>query len=124
VAELGFEYDDNNYYRGECSGSYPRTAYRSEDKARQVCEELNLIDFKSYFNGRDIKSYGDLDWMIESNEENNKIFSKLFGTDVEGWWANDSVDFVIKPTKEDWETLYNCFKVSWYTVCSVKMSEE
>lgn len=122
VGELGYEYDDNNYYRGEGSGSYPRTAYRTEKKAREVCEELNLQEFKSLFKSRDIQNYGDLGYMLDADNENtNKVFNKYFGTGAGEWWDNSDVDWVVKPTEEAWEELYDCFNVSWYTVTSVTL---
>lgn len=124
VSELGFEYDDNNYYREKGSGGYPRTAYSSEDKANQVCEELNLEEFKNLFSNREIQNYGDLGYMLDAdNEKTNAVFNKYFGTDAGEWWDNQDVDWVVRPTEKSWAELYDCFDVSWYDVTSVKVGD-
>ena len=123
VAELGYEYDDNNYYRGEGSGSIPRTAYRTEEKARKVCDELNLEEFKNLFDNRDIFNYGDIDWILRNDDNTEALFSKYFGSTVDNWFSDADVDWVIKPTDEDYKNLYDCFNISWFTVTSVLMED-
>lgn len=122
VSEFGYEYDDNNYFRGENTGYYPRTAHRSEKKANEVCDSLNLSEFKNLFSNREIINYGELGYMLDDDNESNKaVFLKYFGTTPDEWWDNPDVDWVVKPTEESWQELYTCFDVSWYNVTMVNL---
>ena len=42
VMEIGWEYNDENYYRPESGGGIPTTAYRSKVEAQSACYEMNI----------------------------------------------------------------------------------
>jgi len=42
VMEIGWEYNDENYYRPESEGGVPRTAYRDKDDAEEERCRLNI----------------------------------------------------------------------------------
>ena len=41
VMEIGWEYNDENYYRPEDEDGIPKVAYESKEEAHAVCAEAN-----------------------------------------------------------------------------------
>lgn len=41
VMEIGWEYNDENYYRAESEGGTPKVAYRNKEDAQIACAEMN-----------------------------------------------------------------------------------
>jgi len=41
VMEIGWEYNDENYYRPESAGGLPKVAYESKEDARVACAKMN-----------------------------------------------------------------------------------
>jgi hypothetical protein len=56
---------------------------------------------------------------MTKNEETKKVFNKYFACTPLEWWDNNEVDWVVKPTQENWEELYQCFDVSWLIAMSL-----
>lgn len=50
VSEIGFEYDDNNYFLPESGGVNPRKAFASRDKAEAYVDQQNFEKFKILWN--------------------------------------------------------------------------
>ena len=45
--EIGWEYNDENWYRPECEGGMPKIAYESKEDARIACAEINAKKLES-----------------------------------------------------------------------------
>ena len=52
VVEIGWEYNDEYYYRGECGGGNPRKIFLSKDSADFECEKLNEKEKSSKYADR------------------------------------------------------------------------
>ena len=124
AAQVGWDYDDNNYYRTD--GNHPTKAFRDRKKAEQFVLEKNISSFKGEWGS--IREYGGYDLNNLLNFDSNKrkmksIFKKLFELSPEDWLNDYSVDFVVKPTEEDWSNLYNLFNVEFYELTEVEIDE-
>ena len=122
ISELGWEYDDNNYYRSDSGGGSPIVAYRSWEKAEQACKQKNINFFKDYLSSGEIKDYYCYreDLISDEGEKIQQIFAKFFGCSVTNWYEND-VELAIKPTPKEWEELYDCFSVEWFQVTEINV---
>lgn len=41
ISKIGWEYNDENYYRPESEGGMPVKAYNTQEKAQAECDKLN-----------------------------------------------------------------------------------
>tara|TARA_R110000772_G_scaffold267971_3_gene393572 strand:+ start:13888 stop:14109 length:222 start_codon:yes stop_codon:yes gene_type:complete len=44
IMEIGWEYNDENYYRPQSAGGKPKAAYTSKVEAQSACYERNIKD--------------------------------------------------------------------------------
>lgn len=124
ISEIGWDYDDNNYYRSD--GVYPSKAFRSKQKAIEELDKMSLQRFKSSFD--EISNYGyDNDRFNSNLAQKYKIFEKLFELSLEEWLTKSSnqdfVDWVVEPTEEDWKQLYECCYVDWYSIAEIDVED-
>lgn len=121
VSEVGWEYDDNNYY--SIDGVFPAKAFKSKEKAKEELYNMSLRKFKSNF--YEIRNYGyeDYERFDADLAEKSKIFEKLFEASLEDWVQNTEVDFVVQPTDQDWKDLYDCYNGSWYSIAEIELEE-
>jgi hypothetical protein len=128
VSEYGWDYDDNNYYRSDSSGSHPTVAYSTLEKANKECDKKNLERFKSEFNSQELSNYySEFSNLVrydpEDSEKTDKVFAKIFGCTASHWYHNPKSEMLIKPTAKEWTELYDCFWVTWYQVVEVNLKD-
>ena len=81
IQHLGYEYNDENFYRSENGGGTPEKVFTDKVAANELAEELNARQFM----GLEIGSYtqeGDI-------EEETKQVNKILGTnfDHNNFWS-------------------------------------
>ncbi len=57
IMEIGWEYNDENYYRPEDEGGIPNVAYESKIAAQSACYEMNIIKMKENDSREGITQY-------------------------------------------------------------------
>jgi len=124
AVEVGWDYDDQNYFRGE--GTFPTKAFRDKAKAEEFVKFKNINSFKSSWDS--IREYGgyDVDNLFchgANKRKMNKLFKRLFELTPEEWLNDYSADFVVKLTEEDWAELYQFFNVEFYELTEVEIDE-
>jgi hypothetical protein len=110
VAEIGYEYNDEVYHRGESDSIIPVVLYRDQQKAEAVAaqktldhlrsEELfnyaySLEDMMSYDNRRNKAQKRALEDLI------NKYDPDFDMNEAKGWEAMETVDAVVKKMTDD-----------------------
>lgn len=74
VMEVGWEYNDQYYYRPESMGGLPVKIFSSEDLALMICKELEFEFFKSY---ADSGYYGVLAEILLMNDMREDVNEEL-----------------------------------------------
>ena len=122
VCEYGYEYDDNNYYRVDNTAN-PRTAYATLEQAEQVCNQLNVAEFKNVFISGDISDYGSYPYIIKDKckSKADKLAKKLFKIKLEDCWSEYSKPDINAEnvTLDQWQEFYKYFNTNWYFVRQV-----
>lgn len=123
VCEIGFDYDDVNYYRNS-DGGMPRTAYSSLEKAVDACNKLNLKDFKRILlESSEIGEYTD-EYRLSPTQEFEDLCNKYFNMSVSEVLCERNLKFVVEPaSEEEWLQLFNCFNLDFYEVHTVEVTE-
>ena len=83
LAEIGWEYNDEYYYRSYNGGSHPLTVYRSEKAATEACQEKNVAHFKSLVHDGDTL----MGYLGEDNCDDFVEYVKEVGGVVEDDWG-------------------------------------
>ena len=122
VCEVGFDYDDNNYYRNG-DGGLPRTAYTSLEKAVEACDKLNVQAFKNLVETSEIGDYTD-EYRLSPNEDFEKLCKKYFNLSVAEVLCERNLELVVEPSEEEWLQLFNYFNLDFYEVHTVDVTNE
>jgi len=130
LMEVGFDYNDETYFRYNGGGGHPSRVFTSKKKADEACLAKNIEEFKKVISNGDIREYGyGLDEVLSSKvtEEDvmyeEGIFMTLFGKTAESWWDSlydEKVTFKVQPTDAQWKRLIDCFNFQFWEVVTVE----
>ena len=131
LMEVGFDYNDETYFRYNFGGGHPESVFTNKKKAEEACTKKNIERFSSLIKNGELREYGyGLDEVLSDKvyEEDlmyeEGIFMQLFGTTAETWWDSlydrEDVRLKVEPTDEQWAKLFNCFNLNFYEVVTVE----
>jgi len=60
ISKIGWEYNDETYYRPESEAGYPEMAFTIRELAIETCDEMNLKAFGENLIGEDLYSYNEI----------------------------------------------------------------
>lgn len=109
VLRLGYEYNDEIYYRGESEGGSPIKIFHDKQIAEHYCKVKNIQMLKSgrapyeYCYNYDEIDGGGLREFLEDKGIDGSYFSEEF----KGF------------TDEDWEEFYNKSSLRFFEICAV-----
>lgn len=94
IQEIGYEYNDEYYYKSECGGGTPKMVFTDEILAKKKMLELEINEWK----GKCLCDYGeDFEGMAEDDEEFSRILEEL---GIDDLWRDsvpaDASDDLIK----------------------------
>lgn len=129
VGAIGYDYDDNNYYCNDYDAIRAQTIYRSKEKAVAACDALNFSEFKSLFLNTEIREYGDFYNSVDDGENlllANEVLERTLDCNLKDYWEDREydLDWLEKPTDEDWRIIYNAINTRWYSVVEVQSSDD
>jgi hypothetical protein len=123
VMEIGWEYNDEVYSRGNNgdSGGTPKKVFRDKAMAKKRAGDLNIKELttSSY---RGLNSYGyELDDIVKRKHQ-GELATLLERDDLEGW-MEDECPLPDSMSKELAIKVLACLEVSWFEVVEVDLEE-
>lgn len=79
VQHIGYEYDDEHYYRSQCEGGNPERIFKNKKKADKLCLELNkkeIVGLNLYEYDPDFETIEDLKDLICGNPKDYEAIVK------------------------------------------------
>jgi hypothetical protein len=138
LMEIGWQYNDEVYFRLDESAGRPRKVFLSQEDAEKEVLELNFDNFKELIRSGDLVNY-DYDMMniiTEYAEEKvgedtriDILFEKFFNINFDQWLGQSynsrrglhpsqpSEDV----TPEDWVELMKCFNLEFWEIVPVEV---
>jgi len=71
VMEIGWEYNDENYFRPEGKGGVPKIAYESSEDAMEACAKMTAKKFENPYNREMVTEWrakDDVDFIMDFYE--------------------------------------------------------
>lgn len=114
IVEIGWEYNDQNYYLPESGGGRPKVAYRNRLKAEAECLKLNLEIYRKHSNI--LSSYISEDG---PNPDDLLIIAHL------GVTANDGgIQIPIDISDEDLTQVITALGVVFYEITLIELADD
>lgn len=115
VNKIGWEYNDEYYYRPQSGGGLPEHAFTNLDDAKKYCDQKNLEFYKT----TPIRDYMEGDMYDFFSKEGTKLMSQFFGED----WRDildDTYNICWDMTDEQWMQLLPHLEIVLYEICEVE----
>lgn len=117
LMEDGWDYNDEVYFSSD--GGRPSKVFVSKEAADAEAKARNLKEFQDLVRSGEIRGYAySLNEICDDPE--NEIFYTLSGKSAEDWWDNPGDNLVAEPTTEQWNQLFGCFNLNFWSVVSVE----
>jgi hypothetical protein len=130
LMEVGFDYNDETYFRYNGGGGHPSRVFSNKKKADEAAAQKNIEEFKRIVSNGEIREYGyGLDEVLSSKVTEEEvmyeegIFMTLFGKTAESWWDSlydEGISFKVQPTDAQWKRLVDCFNFQFWEVVTVE----
>jgi hypothetical protein len=127
LMEVGFDYNDETYFRYNGGGGHPSRVFSNKKKADEAATQKNIEEFKKIVANGDIRQYGyGLDEVLDSKVTEEEvmyeegIFMTLFGKTAESWWDDEGGPLKVEPTDAQWKRLVDCFNFQFWEVVTVE----
>ena len=122
VSAVGWEYDDQNYYRGEKSGGIPKRAFASIEDANRECWEKNLAAMRVW----GITSLCDFGFEGINEETRDFLQDKGVDFDQHGYFTIAGGDKILNLSDAELKQLFDLLPpyVCWYEITKVEFEEE
>lgn len=130
LMEVGFDYNDETYFRYNGGGGHPSRVFTNKKKAEEAALKNNLTEFQKLIRSDEIREYGyGLDEVLANDVTEDDllfqegIFMTLFGKTAEDWWDSlydSAATLQVEPTQEQWEKLFKCFNLNFWEVVTVE----
>lgn len=145
VSEVGWEYNDETYYRPESGGGHPKNVFLVKQEAETFCQEKNINELKNIFLNKplygSINEYAyDIDeLLVNDGEEINKIFKEKIGLSFDDFfnrydhYSSDGEKYKILQEKEqirkkieqlspqDWEVIEQSLNLTFYEITEAQI---
>lgn len=130
LMKVGWQYNDETYFRTENNDGSPEKVFLCANKAAKEVMELNLKEFKTLIKTGQIVEYGySIDDLIEDYESTNEIFRKYISIDLYDWWKiagglqwkeDHPNQCPENMSNEQWLELMKCFNINFWEVVPTK----
>lgn len=134
LMELSFADHEGILYRDDSSAGFPKKVFSSKKKAEEVALQKNLSEFQDVIRSGGVRKYAsNLDEIIFSKTLEDDllfeegIFMTIFGQTADDWWRSlrnlkwgEKLPLKIEPTPEQWQKLYDCFILRFWSVVAVE----
>ena len=119
VGKVGFQYNDEIYFRGEVVGVTPQVAFRSKEKAEEVALEKNIQTLKEisgddWYNGLNAYCYDYEEIFSDARELYQLLNSKGIDEDDIPW-----NQFIESLTEDEFKQFYDNLELRFYEVHEV-----
>lgn len=133
LVEIGWEYNDEVYFRSESGGGMPKKVFECENAAKLECNRLNALHMKKLFESGNVRDYcySLEDKIIYSLRKDKKVRSKLDETcqSIFGYSFSelsdkindsDKIEVLNSATDEDWHRFMSVTYFLFWEVIPVK----
>ena len=116
IQSIGYEYNDETYYKPEGGGGYPQAVLTDEVEAKKRMMELEIEEWR----GQQIGHYGyDIDEVAENESEFEQALAAM-GIDIEDWW---DVEIPTTATDDQIKRLIKASSIRFHEIIEIEIEE-
>lgn len=116
IQSIGYEYNDETYYKPEGGGGYPQAVLTDEVEAKKRMMELEIEEWR----GQRIGHYGyDIDEVAENESEFEQALAAM-GIDIEDWW---DVEIPTTATDDQIKRLIKASSIRFHEIIEIEIEE-
>jgi hypothetical protein len=120
VGVIGWEYNDQNYYRGDYKTSTPKAVYRRLKNAQDFCDEQNIKFLRSISAREYSCEFSDL-FSYGAEAQGRKLL-ELFDPNAEDYY-NDDGNMFERLTDEQIKNLLPYLDIKMYEITEVEIED-
>ncbi len=118
IGRIGWEYDDQNYYRGDDQGVSPIKAFTFPELAKEHCNELNVKEFRTLFCSNDKYGRHIGDWMRDGMSDEAQEYLKGIGFKLGKY---GEIEEMAEITDEQVSQIMEHLNLAWYELTEVDL---